>query len=229
MVIGSSIIQLAGMCEYGTIYISSQQDVDAELEVTSIKKENIMDTLNINKEKLVLSKKAAGVIADLSDYLKKIAVTANENKEELVAFDMEFYHKFTDGDAERNECGATACAVGHCAVMMGFIPTVDGVITREQEEDGGWLNWHEFCNQYIDMKPIGTQEESLIWDWFFSGEWSEVDNTPLGVVARINYFLEKNLPRSFVISQSVAKYNLMMVDGYAEQTAALKKELATMH
>lgn len=186
-----------------------------------------MDTLNINKDKLVLSKKAAGVIADLSDYLKKIAATANENKEELVAFDMEFFHKLTAGDAERNECGATACAVGHCAVMMGFIPTGNGVITREQD-DGEVLDWSEFCKQYIDINPTGTREESLIWGWFFSGEWSEVDNTPLGVVARINHFLEKNLPKNFVISQSVAKYNFMMVDEYAEQTAALKKELATM-
>ena len=193
-----------------------------------------MDTLNINKEKLVLSKKAAGVIADLSDYLKKIAVTENENKEELVAFDMEFFHKLffhklTAGDAERNECGATACAVGHCAVMMGFIPTGNGVITREQEEDGEVLNWNEFCKQYIDINPTGTQEDILIWDWFFSGGWSEVDNTPLGVVARINYFLEKNLPKNFVISRSFAKYNFMMVDEYAEQTTALKRELATMH
>lgn len=185
-----------------------------------------MDISNVNREKLVISEKAKGVIAQLSDYLKNLALNENENKDELIGFDMQDYHRFTDGDEDKNECGATACAVGHCAVMMGFIPTNDGVITREQTEDGYSLSWPEFSQKYIDMSNCSTKEEALIWEWFFSGEWDEVDNTPLGVVARINHFLEKGLPENFIISQSTAKYNYMMVSEYVDSATALKKELA---
>lgn len=179
---------------------------------------------NINRDKLVISEKAAGALAQLSDYLKNLALHENENKEELIGFDMQHYHRFTDGDEDKNECGSTACAVGHCAVMMGFIPTNDGVITRKQTEDGDVLSWSEFSQKYIDMGNCGTKEEALVWEWFFSGEWDEVDNTPLGVVARIEYFLEHGIPHNFIISNSSAKYNYTMVDEYLERRVKLESE-----
>ena len=185
-----------------------------------------MNISDINRDKLVISEKASGVLAQLSEYLKNLALNENENKTALVGFDMEHYHRLTDGDEDKNECGSTACAVGHCAVMMGFIPTYDGVITREQEEDGEVMSWTDFSAKYIDISVVSTIEEMLVWDWLFSGEWDEVDNTPLGVVARINHFTENGLPDNFIISRSAAKYNYMMVNQYADSVSALKKELA---
>ena len=82
------------------------------------------------------------------------------------------------GTVAPSQCGAVACALGHAPSMVE--PAVDG-------ED-----WTEYS-----ARVFGILACSAVWDWIFSPDWADYDNTPAGVVSRIDYYLAHGVPKEF--------------------------------
>lgn len=192
----------------------------------TVQPENIMDKSNIDKDAQVN-------IKDLAEYLKQfVGVAAKAQRisgveRDFIGFDISQYFEEHE-KATKYECGATACAVGHYAIMRGFRIIENGVRT---EPHGGYT-WKAFSECEIGIKPTGKQ--ALIWDWLFNGGWAECDNTPLGVVARIEVFLDRGVPEYFVetwknyyseeIANSPTPFNDYSVEQYQDELKALESE-----
>lgn len=149
------------------------------------KAEHIMD-------KSILTKQAQQNLQDLADYLKAYAAkrSSEEVNEPTAAFGMgRFFNDELDKTA--HQCGTSACAVGHYAIMREFECTEVSVIDKNLCE----LSWHKFSEEHIGV--ASHNEQAPIWDWLFSGRWQVYDDTPLGAAARIEYFLENGVPDEF--------------------------------
>jgi hypothetical protein len=68
---------------------------------------------------------------------------------------------------EENICGTSCCALG-TAAWHGI-----GKMTRS-------MTWEQYSE-----KNYGLNFEGELWDFVFSGNWYEIDNTPEGAAARI--------------------------------------------
>lgn len=140
--------------------------------------------------KIKLTEFANNNLRALAGYLRTLA--ANGNVLDGVGFDLA---TFSDTDlADKSECQSSACAVGHFAIMLGGKPTDDGVIL----ESGVFLDWLGFSIQSLGIKSTGASGEAVAWEYLFGDDWASIDNTPLGVVARIEFFLEHGVPNRFI-------------------------------
>lgn len=81
-----------------------------------------------------------------------------------------------DGEAYVPECGTAACAAGH-GPRAGIKP--------KKGED-----WYT----YSDRAFVDGSEHYYGWEWVFSGDWADYDNTVHGAAARIEYMLERGTP-----------------------------------
>lgn len=116
-------------------------------------------------------------LARLATYLKSLPADTPK-------FQMDRYANNARGDEvppyslkEEMECGTAACAAGY-GPMAGIAP-------RQRE---GW-------NEYITRTLIDTSlGHAFAWRWCFSCDWADIDNTPHGAAARIEYFLENGVP-----------------------------------
>lgn len=75
---------------------------------------------------------------------------------------------------EATDCGTVGCAVGH-GPFAG--------IPKTKEE-----TWSDYS-----YRVFGLFVDSY-WEWCFSDEWEEIDNSPKGAAKRIIYLLEEGLP-----------------------------------
>ena len=140
--------------------------------------------------KIKLTEFANNNIRALAGYLKTLA--ANDNVLDGVGFDIA---TFSDDDiADKSECQSSACAVGHFAIMLGGKPTEHGVIL----ESGVFLDWLDFSIKSLGIESTGTSGEAVVWEYLFGDAWENIDNTPLGVVARIEFFLKHGVPNRFI-------------------------------
>jgi hypothetical protein len=73
-----------------------------------------------------------------------------------------------------HNCNSVGCAIGH-GPRLGIEPL--------PHED-----WHEYGG-----RCFGAHNDD-VWDWCFSADWSDTDNTPQGAAARIEYMLEHSVP-----------------------------------
>lgn len=150
-------------------------------------------------------------LVKLSTYLREV-----DSRPSNLKFDMETFYSPTP-----HECGSSACAIGHYAIMIGWQPMYGGIAPPEGQVvetcsigESNVLGWQVFSRQVLGLSNRGSTEED--WDWLFSGEWGGVDNTALGAAARIDYYLEHGVPDPFSISSSLSKYNETMVDLYKD-------------
>jgi hypothetical protein len=74
------------------------------------------------------------------------------------------------------ECGTVGCAIGHGPLA--------GIPMNEVESVGLWAGY-----SYRTLVQVGKK-----WDWCFSADWAQVDNTPQGAAKRILWLLDKGLP-----------------------------------
>lgn len=74
------------------------------------------------------------------------------------------------------QCGAVACALGH-GVAAG-IPALPGET---------WPTYAKRAYGVSQWPRLG--ESDAAWEWMFSGNWDDIDNSPSGAAARIRYFL----------------------------------------
>lgn len=108
----------------------------------------------------------------MADYIRKIP-------QEM--FSMDDYRK---GQRVLPECDSVGCVVGHCTILdadniMRFIDSA-GEIDFER-----WAKWFANIN-------------SACFSWCFSYKWVNVDNTPTGAAARIEWLIYNGLPENWI-------------------------------
>lgn len=95
-------------------------------------------------------------------------------------FDMSDYsserHHYRGGSP--TDCGTVGCAVGH--------GPHSGIKKYKSE------SWAEYAERGFGLSLIDDE-----WHWCFADEWVFTDNTPEGAGKRINWLLEKGLPRDW--------------------------------
>ena len=147
-------------------------------------------------DKSALSSRVIKNLEDLSAYLKAYttlrttAIKSGNLAVSDVDFDLSYFFK-PESEQLDTICGTSACAVGHFAVMRGFETNLSGVTDNKLIR----LSWHDFSRDILGVGP--SDETEQIWDWLFSAAWVDCDNTPLGVAARIEHFLEHGVPDEF--------------------------------
>lgn len=181
-------------------------------------------------DKSVISIAAQENLKELAAYLKDYAVDSGEAirisgvREGFVGFDINrFYEK--NINATRYECGAVACAVGHFALMRGH--KVTGMTVMVDNVPMGWVDYSESVIGIIPNENFYNRNSlahSVVWDWVFSANWRDVDNTALGVVARTEQFLEDGIPSYFT---EEVRFNDYIVEMYEPRLNALKAALLT--
>jgi len=118
------------------------------------------------------------------------------NIKENVKFDMGVFFEALDGKGERdfciqpeyvdlhfdNDCGAVACALGHCMLISAFEEEIRSVRDINQyDDDYGWDD--------IAFILFGIEYDSLLWCYLFDHRWTDYDQTIEGVVKRIKTVL----------------------------------------
>lgn len=124
----------------------------------------------------ITQKQRANLII-LADFLERVVPPPK--------FDISAYLMDADGeitpDSAKNKvyksCGTTACAAGH-GPLAGI---------KWKESDGS--DWNSYCTRAFGAPPI-----SNLWEWLFSPDWADIDNTPEGAAARIKWYLAHGTP-----------------------------------
>lgn len=90
-------------------------------------------------------------------------------------------------------CGTVACAAGW-APAAGILPETTTTY------------WSDYIRQvFLNGDPRGIAVHP-VYDWVFADQWSRVDNTPKGAIARIRWMLAGNpidLPKT---QETVERY-----------------------
>lgn len=108
-------------------------------------------------------------------------------------FEMSDFTTAGGDEAHLPACGTAACAVGH-GPAAGVAP-----------EDGeSWFGYSTRCFM---------NEESDEWHWCFSGGWARTDNTAHGAADRIEWLIDRGLPKN-------ADYQRLGYDGLCYRTEA---------
>ena len=175
-------------------------------------------------DKSALSSRVIKNLEDLSEYLKSYttlratAIKSSNLKANDVGFDLTYFFSSKPNESDV-VCGTSACAIGHFAVMRGFKPTLSGAADKKGVE----MIWQDFSRDILGVGPCSETEQ--IWDWLFSAAWVDCDNTPLGVVARIDYFLEHGVPDEFYTEDYDCVANPdQMIEMYLKRREALELE-----
>jgi hypothetical protein len=94
-------------------------------------------------------------------------------------FGMAYYRR---GDRHTAECNSLGCVLGHCTVLDS------GELPRFSNGSIDFIAWEESFT--------GTTQEE--WDWCFSGNWAEVDDTSEGASLRIEWLIKNGLPEDYL-------------------------------
>lgn len=116
------------------------------------------------------------------DNLAKLATYLEGLPADYEDFDMAVFHEESEEPALQL-CGSAACAVGH-GLSAGI---------RAYPKDFSW--------QMYARRVFGTEGEIFshgkLWDWCFTQEWQNYDNTPAGAALRIRAYLADKVPEWF--------------------------------
>lgn len=118
----------------------------------------------------------------LADYLTALPDDYNQfDMSDFVGSESTFLKELVAGQPI-HQCGAVACAVGHCT-SIGLPVYKHEVLDMIDWRLTGLI--HFGVDSRIAYGP---------WDWMFSSSWNQADNTPWGAAKRIYWFLDKGLP-----------------------------------
>ena len=109
-------------------------------------------------------------------------------------------------DVQEHMCGSSACAIGWGPSFKG-LEIIDTDLTDDflNISNVATLNYYEYGDRLFKL----NDDE---WEWCFSGEWDQHDNTVKGAVKRINYFL-KNVKSKFQNLYKNILINLEFIKG----------------
>ena len=136
-----------------------------------------------------------------NENLLKLANHLESLPEDYEHFGMGSYIQLDDLDIETitldeipetlTECGTVACAVGH-GPFIGIEPL----------EGEYWITYSE----RVFIKNVRE------WEWCFSGDWCDIDNTPYGAAKRIKVLLKSGLPDFDVYTDSPEQYKAILAN-----------------
>jgi len=89
---------------------------------------------------------------------------------------------FRDRCETTAKCGTVGCVLGHCTVLdpnPELIPLYDN----------GGIHFGEWSEKFTGL-PVGSDK----WNFCFSHQWAEFDNTPKGASDRILMLLDSGIP-----------------------------------
>ena len=92
-------------------------------------------------------------------------------------FDVEIFRE--DNNHNTHECKSVGCTIGHCTILDKYdnVPLFRGLI-----------NYVQWSYQFTGISKVSE------WEYLFSADWKDVDNTPTGAAKRIRHFVENGLP-----------------------------------
>lgn len=105
-----------------------------------------------------------------------------------VKFDMSQWGAFMSvkpkdiREIEKGFCGSVGCALGVATYVIE--PRMPKAGSYKEFED--WLTF--------SRRLFGFDDRA--WHWIFAAEWAEVDNTPEGAAARIEWYLAQGVPKN---------------------------------
>lgn len=120
-----------------------------------------------------------GNLMKLAAYLLKGNPTANAD------FTMRVFYDDDTASENSPTCGSAGCAVGH-GPFAG--------IPKHYYED--WVDYS--ARVFGWASPHSVHIDDDVFDWCFSYDWADTDNTPKGAGKRILHLLRHGLPENFV-------------------------------
>lgn len=116
----------------------------------------------------------------LRDYMAMLP----ENHEHFDMWDF-----FTEGDGfpvkpkevtrgSINECGTSACLLGHAALIL-----------NAPERYDSWLEYSRSI--FPALHSAGAMSDNYIWEFLFSADWAHHNNTVPSAVKRLDYVLKR--------------------------------------
>lgn len=118
-------------------------------------------------------------LAALAKFLRELVPDDN--------FGMKYFVNGNNIHIERaniHTCGTVACAAGWGTAL--FPP------------QAGETDWRDYVKRVFGVE-LGFDDTFV---WLFGALWHQVDNTPTGAAARIEYYLEHGLPDNIYDQQS---------------------------
>lgn len=99
-------------------------------------------------------------------------------------FNMEFV-RYAEEDFE-HECKTVGCVLGHCPILFPW--------DKIPKHDCGAINYRDFVDDFFGIDLSANDD---IFCWCFGGPWHVKDNSPLGAALRIEWLLQKGLPKNW--------------------------------
>lgn len=144
----------------------------------------LADWLILNNDDLV-EKSGFNMLAFRSSHFNN-----PKNPEDFGGFVIDKYVSETD-------CGTAGCA-------LGWAPA-SGIAEFEplpSEMELGFLVFSEYEDRVFNLSEVGPNSP---WDWCFSSEWYEVDNTPKGAAIRILQLISGESPDEWYYTSMTVK------------------------
>ena len=91
--------------------------------------------------------------------------------------------RFRMGQKFGHECNSVGCVIGHCTVLD------ENPLPIDYSGDIDFTAW--------SSKFTGVPSFYDEWEYLFSYDWEDVDNTPTGAAKRIRHFLLRGLPQNW--------------------------------
>ena len=106
-------------------------------------------------------------------------------------FDMSNYYGSAGSAGGANmpprSCGTVACVLGHGPSIV--TPGLPGE------------HWVDY-----GIRVFGIDDDEPEWEWLFSADWDDFDNTLKGAVKRIDYYLSNGLPAGFASEHESGRF-----------------------
>ena len=116
--------------------------------------------------------------ANLRKHANYLYALPNESKFDMRNLALDYRGDQIEDVSDVKVCGTIMCSLGYAALCFPRI-------ARRND------SWDEFCLDIFGMEPFHNWQA---WDFLFSMNWTDRDNTITGAADRIIYFLEKGVP-----------------------------------
>jgi len=104
----------------------------------------------------------------MADYIKTIPQQS---------FDMSIYRE--EYNYYDPECESVGCIIGHCTII-----DKENVKANYVDDLSGEIDFHKWSEQFTGLKSISPE-----WNFLFSMDWKDVDNSIKGAVQRLEYII----------------------------------------
>lgn len=115
-----------------------------------------------------------------TDRLRLLAEYLHSLPENYEHFDMTVYLCDVEDEIHNNECGSSACALGHSPFAKLPDLNIDDYVFLFDSGELVCVDWDKLSHDYY-----GVKGNSFEWKWMFSPMWTYIENTPKSAADRI--------------------------------------------